>query len=152
MADIKSSPILCGTCQVASDQLNVIRAHANGRLLASGGATGKTCILGVGDALAEALPQEKGLLLQVMLLPQNFANEHYYSMILARDNWSAKTSILACMQTLEGETLQEKNLEKAQKEAKVRARKEGAKSTFVQSLDVDDQQCSMQVCHSNMSP
>ena len=60
--------------------------------------------------------------------------------------------IFACMQTLEGETLQEKNLEKAQKEAKVRARKEGAKSTFVQSLDVDDQQCSMQVCHLNMSP
>ncbi|CAK0786918.1 hypothetical protein CVIRNUC_010132 [Coccomyxa viridis] len=73
------------TYQVASDQLNVIRSHANGRLLATGGANGKTCILGVGDALAEALPQEKGLLVQ----------------------------------TLEGETLQEKNLEKAQKEAKV---------------------------------
>ena len=56
------------TCQVASDQLNVIRSHANGRLLATGGANGKTCILGVGDALAEALPQEKGLLLQAMLL------------------------------------------------------------------------------------
>ena len=33
-----------------------------------GGANGKTCILGVGDALAEALPQEKGLLVQVTLL------------------------------------------------------------------------------------
>ena len=53
---------------MASDQLNVIRSHANGRLLATGGAHGKTCILSVGDALAVALPQEKGLLLQVMLL------------------------------------------------------------------------------------
>lgn len=53
---------------MASDQLNVIRSHANGRLLATGGANGKTCILGVGDALAEALPQEKGLLVQVTLL------------------------------------------------------------------------------------
>ena len=53
---------------MATDQLNVIRSHANGRLLASGSADGKTCILSVGDALAEALPQEKVLLLQVMLL------------------------------------------------------------------------------------
>ena len=68
MANMDILSIWCGTRQVASDQLNVIRCHANGRLLASGGANGKTCILGVGDALAEALPQEKGLLLQVMLL------------------------------------------------------------------------------------
>ena len=56
------------------------------------------------------------------------------------------------MQTLEGETLQEKNLEKAQKEAKVRARKEGAKSTFGQSLEADDQQYSIQVCCITISP
>ena len=59
--------------------------------------------------------------------------------------------MLACMQTLEGETLQEKNLEKAQKEAKVHACKEGAKSTFGQSLEVDDQQYCMQVCHISLS-
>ncbi len=36
---------------------------------------------------------------------------------------------------LEGETTREKNLDKAQKEAKVRARKAGAKSTFYQASD-----------------
>jgi hypothetical protein len=39
------------------------------------------------------------------------------------------------LQVLEGETTREKNLDKAQKEAKVRARKAGAKSTFYQASD-----------------
>ena len=37
-------------------------------------------------------------------------------------------------QVLEAETMREKNIEKAQKEAKVRARKEGAKSIYLQDV------------------
>ncbi|CAL5229120.1 g12385 [Coccomyxa viridis] len=38
------------------------------------------------------------------------------------------------LQVLEAETMREKNIEKAQKEAKVRARKEGAKSIYLQDV------------------
>ena len=42
--------------------------------------------------------------------------------------------MLITMQRLESETTREKNLDKAQKEAKTRARKEGAKSIYLKEV------------------
>jgi len=40
------------------------------------------------------------------------------------------------LQALDAETTREKNLEKAQKETKARARKEGAKSMYLQPMEM----------------
>ena len=135
-----SYTIITPFLQVAKGSLTSVTGHVHGRYIASGCTNGSVYIMSVGSTLTDLLGNEKSTILQVNLffgvqckhLPHKVHSLNSDACInTCKGRFTCSSHVL---QMMEAETIREKNIEKAQKEAKVRARKEGAKSIFLQDV------------------